>query len=71
MTQAWATRFYAENDDGSSSLDEVAVSTEHGGFHMGYDEFRELFGLEIAKGKEIAFEVNAVHIRASTCDVPR
>ena len=71
MAQAWATRFYAENDGGSSSLDAVAVSTERGGFHMGYEEFLELFGLEIAKGKEIAFDVTAKKIKAGECEVPR
>lgn len=71
MSQAWAARYYAEQRGGGSSIDIVCISTMRGGFQMGYDEFHELFGLEIAKNGEIAFDVDATKIKAESCEVPR
>jgi hypothetical protein len=71
MAQAIAARYCAEQKGGGAWIDIVLVTTMRGSFQMGYDEFHELFGLEIPKNDEIPFEVDATKIPSEECQIPR
>lgn len=71
MNQARATRYYAENKINTAWLDVVYVETREGGWQMSYEDFRLFFDLEIPKGGEIAFKVEAKLIKKRDCEVAR
>lgn len=66
MGDARAIRYTAETKDGSSSIDVVMVELSDNSFPIGYDEFKELFGLEIGELDEIEFKVKAELVPLST-----
>lgn len=68
---AIATRFYAEADGGSHSMDFVVVDTGLATFEIAYHGFEKLFGLKLRKGRSICIEVGATVIPDGVCKVPR
>lgn len=71
MPQARAARFVAENKDRSAGIDVVLIESESGDAHISYDAFQEIFGLTIAPGRDICFEIMAKQISEESCTVPR
>ncbi len=52
-----ATRWCAEADGGSQTLDVVCVDTDEGGIQMTADQFKALFGVELEPNKSKAYRL--------------